>query len=58
MFGFGFYPNDKVVLKDKREAVIVHNVIGTTTFRLELLEDGKRTGKVITEDRNNFKKVN
>ena len=58
MIGFGVYPNDKVMLKDGKVAIVIYNVIGTTTFRLELLEDGKRTGKVITEDRNNFKKVN
>lgn len=55
MFGFGVYPNDKVILEDNKVATVIHNVIGTTTFRLEVLEDGER--KVITKDRNEFKLI-
>jgi hypothetical protein len=55
---WGLYPNDLVELKDDRRGFIVFNKIGTTTFQIELTEDGKRTGVYITEDRNNFKKCN
>lgn len=55
MFGFGVYPNDKVMLKDGKIAIVICNVIGTTTFRLEVLEDGER--KIITRDRNDFKLI-
>lgn len=55
MFGFGVYPNDKVMLKDGKVAIVICNVTGTTTFRLEVLEDGER--KIITRDRNDFKLI-
>ena len=57
MFTFGYGSGDLVELKDGRKGLILRNKIGTTTFVIELLEDEKRTGKYVTEDRNNFKKV-
>ena len=55
---WGLYPNDLVELKDGRRGFILRNRIGTTTFIIELLENGKRSGNHVTEDRNNFKKCN